>query len=89
MAHQMHNTGLDGCIRERGIDGVWEAFEAVYNGDQDIFYAPIAQIVHHREPELGPSLTGRAFVKCPRGALLAIHSPSTSRSPSLLTPRAT
>jgi len=25
----MHNTGLDGCIRERGIDGVWEAFEAV------------------------------------------------------------
>jgi len=29
MAHQMHNTGLDGCIRERGIDGVWEAFEAV------------------------------------------------------------
>jgi hypothetical protein len=25
MAHQMHNTGLDGCIRERGIDGVWEA----------------------------------------------------------------
>ena len=58
MAHQMHDAGLDGGIQERGIDGVWEAFEAVYNGDQDIFYAPIAQIVHYREPELGPFIVG-------------------------------
>lgn len=54
----MHDAGLDGGIGERGIDGVWEAFEAVENGDQDIFYAPIAQIVHHLEPELGPFIIG-------------------------------
>ena len=34
----MHDAGLDGCIRERGIDGIREAFEAVYKGDQEIFY---------------------------------------------------
>ena len=30
----------------------------LYNGDPDIFYAPIAQIVHYREPELGPFIVG-------------------------------
>ncbi len=28
------------------------------NGDQDVLHAPVAQIVHHREPELGPLVVG-------------------------------
>ena len=54
MAHQMYDAGLDSRIRERGIDGIGEAFETVDNGDEDIFDAAIAQIVHHGEPEFGP-----------------------------------
>ncbi len=54
----MHDAGLDGRIREGCIDGIREAFEAVDNGDQDVFDPAIAQIVHHREPEFGPFIGG-------------------------------
>lgn len=31
-----------------------QALEAVHNGNQNVFDAPDAQIVHHQEPKLGP-----------------------------------
>jgi len=62
---------LDRRVREGRVDGVHcpavvclqtmrgrEAFEAVNNGNQDVFDAAIAQIVHHREPEFGPFIIG-------------------------------
>ncbi len=58
MAHEMDNAGLDCGLRECGIDGIWKALEAVHNGDQDVFDAAIAQVVHYREPELGPFVVG-------------------------------
>jgi len=58
MAHQMHDAGLDGGIREGRIDRIREALEAVHDRDQDVFYAAIAQVVHHREPELSPFVIG-------------------------------
>jgi len=46
MAHEMHDTGLYGSIRKGSIDGVRKAFQAIYHGDQDVFHAAIAQVVH-------------------------------------------
>ena len=43
----MHDAGLDGGLREDRVDGIREALEAVNNGDQDVFHAPVAQIIHH------------------------------------------
>ena len=40
------------------VDRIREAFEAVYNGDQDVFDTAIAQVVHHREQEFGPLIGG-------------------------------
>jgi len=62
-------------LRESGVDGVREAFKAVYypavvclqtmrghHGDQDIFDAAVAQAVHHRQPELGSLIVGNPCV---------------------------
>ncbi len=38
----MHDACLDGCVWKGRVDGVREAFEAVHNGDQDVFDAPVA-----------------------------------------------
>ena len=54
----MHDAGLNGRFGESRVDGVREALKAVYHGDQDIFDAAIAQVVHHRKPELGPFVVG-------------------------------
>ena len=43
--------------RESRVDRVREALEAVDNGDEDVFDAAIAQVVHHREPEFGPFIS--------------------------------
>lgn len=53
MAHKVHDAGLHSLIGESCVDGVRDALEAVYNGDQDIFYTSVAQVVHDRQPELG------------------------------------
>jgi len=58
MAHQMHDARLDSRVGKGRVDGVREALEAINDGDQDVFDAPVAQIVHHREPELGPLIIG-------------------------------
>lgn len=57
------SPGLDGRVRKGCVDGIWKAFEAVYDSDEDIFDPAIAQIVHHREPELGPFVVGDPFVR--------------------------
>lgn len=67
----MYDARLDGRVRERGIDGVREALEAVHcpavvclqtmrgdDSDQDVFDPAIAQIVHNREPEFGSFIGG-------------------------------
>ncbi len=53
MPHQMHDTGLDGRIREGGSDGFGEALQPIHDGDQDVLHAPVLQLVHYRQPELG------------------------------------
>ena len=40
----MHDAQLDLGLWEGGADGLWEAFEAVYTGDQDVLYTPVLQL---------------------------------------------
>jgi hypothetical protein len=42
----MYGTGLDRHVWEGRVDGVREAIQAVYNGNQDIFHSPVFKIVH-------------------------------------------
>lgn len=58
VAHQMHDARLDSRLGEGRVDRIRKAFETIHYGDQDVFDAAIAQVVHHREPELGPFVVG-------------------------------
>ena len=46
MAHEMHDTGLHGSIREGRVDRVREPLETVHDGNQDILNASVLQIIH-------------------------------------------
>jgi hypothetical protein len=77
----MHDAGLDGGLRKRRVDGIREALEAVPrtaghvltctrvdDRDEDVFDAPVAQIIHHRGPEfssfgVGDLLAGRRILE--------------------------
>jgi hypothetical protein len=50
---QMNNACLDCSLREGRADDVCETFDAVQNSNQDIFLAPILEIIHSRQPDLG------------------------------------
>ncbi len=54
----MPNAGLDHRLWEGCGDGFGEALQPVDDRDQDILRAPVLQLVHHREPELGPFVLG-------------------------------
>ena len=43
----MNNAGLDDRLGEHDGDRFGEAFQAVDDGEQDIFRAPVAELVHH------------------------------------------
>jgi hypothetical protein len=53
MPDQVDDAGLDDRLREDGVDRLREALEAIDDGDQDVAYAAVLQLVHHPEPELG------------------------------------
>ena len=46
------DTQIIGMIKEQ------EALQPVHNRDQHVLDAPVAQFVHHREPEFGPFIIG-------------------------------
>jgi hypothetical protein len=58
MPDQMDDAGLDSRFREGGGDRLREAFQPVHDGDQDVLDPSVAQLVHHRQPELGTFIIG-------------------------------
>jgi len=46
MAYKVHNTGLHSGVGKGRVDRIREAFQAVYNGNQDILQAPVPQVIH-------------------------------------------
>lgn len=55
----MHDTKLHVRLREHGIDSIWEAFEAIHAGNQDILYAAMLQLgqyVQRKRLAIPPSL---------------------------------
>ena len=53
MTQQVDDAGLHRRLREDGEDRLWEAFQPVDDGDQDVLDAAGLQLVHHHEPEFG------------------------------------
>ena len=49
----MHDAGLNHGIREHSGNGIWEALEAIDDGDQDVVGSPALDLVHDPQPELG------------------------------------
>ena len=70
----MHQAGLDGRVRERHFDRIGEAGEPVDADEQDVFTPRVFRSVRTCSQNFAPSVN---------------HRPSTSRSPSRLTPSAT
>ena len=58
MAHQMHDAGLNGGLREGGRDRFGKALKPIDDGDEDILNPAVLQLVHHREPEFGTPVFG-------------------------------
>lgn len=50
VAHHMHYTSLDTCLRIHSVDGVREYFQAVNTGDEDIFQTTVFQLRQHVKP---------------------------------------
>ena len=47
----MNHTALDLCLRENGLDCVFESGETIHTEEQDILHTPVFQVVEHSEPE--------------------------------------
>ena len=51
IADLVNNTQLNLGIREYRIDCIRESGQAVYRGDQNVFYTPIIETSQYRQPE--------------------------------------
>jgi hypothetical protein len=67
------DAGLHPGVREDDVDRLTEAFQPVDPADEDVADAALLELVEHLQPEFG------AFGRLE-------PEPSTSRSPSRLTP---
>ena len=54
VAQQVHDAGLDLGPGDGRLDGLGKAFEAIYDRNQDVLDAPVAQVAEHLGPELCP-----------------------------------
>ncbi len=51
IAQQMDDAGLHLGLRKHRIDGLWKAFEAIDDGDEDVLGPAPADLVHDAKPE--------------------------------------
>lgn len=58
MPDQVNDASLDRRLGEGRGDRLREALQPVHEGDQDVLKAPMALLVHHRQPELGALIVG-------------------------------
>lgn len=49
----MPDSSLDDGLRKHRVDGLWEALQAIHDGDQDVTDDALFQLVHDLEPKLG------------------------------------
>ena len=53
MADQVDDTGLNHSLGEGGVDRLGEALETIDDGEQDVLHAPVLELIHDPQPELG------------------------------------
>ena len=54
IADQVHDAGLDLCLRVNRFDGFRETPQAIDHRNQHIFQPPVSEFIEDLQPELGP-----------------------------------
>lgn len=53
VAHHVHRAKLYGSVGVHRLNGLREAFKAIYAGDDDVLHAPVLEFGDHLQPEPG------------------------------------